>query len=205
MGLVLAVALLALALSLGTGGRVRLLAEQRLRGAAVLVLAVLLEVAAAALGASGTAWTVVSSAGTLLAAGAVLANRRTAGSLLLGAGLLLNAAVVVANGAMPVSTAAAARAGVPAAELRLAEDPAHEALDGRTRLPWLADRLPVAAPWRREVASPGDVLAAAGVAAWAWSATRPGRAPRRPAGSGGAPWPAARSERGRRRSAAPAP
>jgi len=91
-------------------------------------------------------------------------NRGVRGTGLLATGLLLNALVVVANGAMPVSTAAAARAGVSTAPITTGADPRHELADASTRLPWLSDVVPVPLPGRPEVVSPGDVLVAAGAA-----------------------------------------
>lgn len=89
-------------------------------------------------------------------------NRSVRGTGLIALGLLANALVVGANGAMPVSLHAAARAGVPVEDL--AAGARHERADRGTRLPWLADVVPVAFPPRPEVVSPGDVLVTAGAA-----------------------------------------
>ena len=98
-----------------------------------------------------------------LLVGTFLARARGVPGLgLVALGLGLNAVVVAANGAMPVSAVAAARAG--AEDAALAADLRHEPLDGRTRLPLLADVVPVALPLRPEVGSAGDVLVAAGLA-----------------------------------------
>jgi uncharacterized protein DUF5317 len=95
-------------------------------------------------------------------------NLRLPGMPLVGLGLACNALVVALNGAMPVSTSAAARAGVElsptAAASTLANDLRHEPRDAATRVAWLGDVVPVALPGRPEVDSPGDLLAAAGLA-----------------------------------------
>ena len=91
-------------------------------------------------------------------------NRGLRGTGLVALGLLANALVVGANGAMPVSLDASARAGVSTQALLTGADLRHESSDRRTRLPWLADVVPVPLPVRAEVISPGDVLVAAGLA-----------------------------------------
>lgn len=97
-------------------------------------------------------------------------NVRVAGVALAAAGLVLNALVVIVNGAMPVSERAAVRAGLDVTALELDSDDRHEAMDGATRLPALADRVPVPIPGHREVDSVGDLALAAGVALFAFSA-----------------------------------
>ena len=98
----------------------------------------------------------------------LVANRRLPGTLLAAAGLVLNVAVIAANGAMPVSPVAAEAAGI---------DPApsggsfkHEPLDEDTRLPLLADALPV--PLFRTVFSLGDVYLALGILYLVFARTR---------------------------------
>ena len=55
------------------------------------------------------------------------------------------------------------RAGVPLSRVSLrARDPLREELTDQTRLPWLGEVVPLALPLRPAVASPGDVLLAAG-------------------------------------------
>lgn len=90
-------------------------------------------------------------------------NRGIRGTGLLAVGLLSNALVVAANGAMPVSVEAAGRAGTTTQRILTGEDARHEIADRHTRLPWLGDVIPVPAPWRPEVISPGDVAVAAGL------------------------------------------
>ncbi len=89
-------------------------------------------------------------------------NRGVPGLPLVGVGLAANALVVVANGAMPVSVAAAERAGLGVSALDLGEDSRHEPADGGTRLDWLADVVPFALPGAPQVVSVGDVAVAAG-------------------------------------------
>jgi hypothetical protein len=105
--------------------------------------------------------------GLLLSAGLVAAflrrNRGIRGTGLVALGLLSNALVVGLNGAMPVSVAAADRAGTTTQQILTGDDPRHEIADRGTRLRPLGDVIPVPLPWRPEVVSPGDVLVAAGL------------------------------------------
>ncbi|MGQ0623267.1 MAG: DUF5317 domain-containing protein [Sporichthyaceae bacterium] len=97
-------------------------------------------------------------------------NLAVPGVALAVAGVLANATVILANGAMPVSVSAAQRAGVPIDVLELQSERRHEPLDGATRLPLLADRIPVPVPGHREVDSVGDLALAAGVGLFAFGA-----------------------------------
>ena len=93
----------------------------------------------------------------------VARNRDLRGMALIASGFLFNAIVITANGAMPVSERAAARAGLV---VRFTEDDAkHELLTDATRLPWLADVIPVPLPSQlgSNVLSFGDVVLAAGI------------------------------------------
>lgn len=89
-------------------------------------------------------------------------NRQINGAALVAAGLLANAFVMLLNGATPVSTDAAARAGVD--PLAIVEASDHEAINADTNMPWLGKVIPVAFPPRPEVVSPGDIAVAAGLA-----------------------------------------
>jgi len=102
-----------------------------------------------------------------------LLNRDRPGIGLVLGGLLLNVVVIFLNSGMPVSVAALERAGVPASrvtfddawgESRPAGKPLREELTSQTILPWLGEAVPLALPVRPAVASPGDVLVAAGAA-----------------------------------------
>lgn len=86
----------------------------------------------------------------------VLRNRARPGMALIGLGLLLNAVVMAANGAMPVDPQA-----VPSDRTIDLPDGKHELLTSDTRLPWLADIIPVAPI--RTVVSIGDIALAAGL------------------------------------------
>jgi hypothetical protein len=115
------------------------------------------------LAGSGTAYAVGLGLSALAALAFCARNLRIRGVPLVTLGLLLNALVVTANGAMPVSSAAAARAGTPIASIAAGNDPRHVLADSGTTLRVLGDVVPVALPLRPEVASPGDVLIAAGL------------------------------------------
>jgi len=106
-------------------------------------------------------------------------NRGVRGTGLVALGLLANALVVGLNGAMPVSVEAAGRAGTTTQHILIGDDPRHELADRHTRLRWLGDVIPVRAPWRPEVVSPGDVLLAAGLAQLVLIGMRTGPRPAR--------------------------
>ena len=98
-------------------------------------------------------------------------NRHLPGSSYLLAGTGANALVIVANGGrMPVSEAAIhiaardAERGVALNTLLAEQSLTHELLTPDTRLPWLADIIPLPHPFPfPSVASPGDVLIALGL------------------------------------------
>jgi hypothetical protein len=85
-------------------------------------------------------------------------NRHLPGMLLAAAGMLLNVIVITANGGMPVSERAAEIARMPITEVGIK----HELLNDQTRLPWIADVIPV--PVVRRVISPGDIILMSGIA-----------------------------------------
>ena len=162
MVLVLLVAVGALAVAVLTRGTG--LARVRLRAVRLLVAAAAVQAGTSILvPGSGLARGVALAVTTVLVGLFVMANRRVAGTPLIGLGLLLNVLVVGVNVAMPVSVAAAHRAGLSTADLGLDEDAMRERLTSSTRLPWLGDVVPVALPWHPQVVSAGDVLVAAGV------------------------------------------
>lgn len=103
----------------------------------------------------------------------VAGNLRLPGVPLIGVGAALNLAVVSLNGGMPVDLAAVAAAGSSAPH-----DPLHFALTTDTRLPALADVIPIGIV--RSVYSLGDVAIAAG-GFWLPFARLRGRATERPA------------------------
>lgn len=91
-------------------------------------------------------------------------NRAQPGMLVVAFGLLLNLVVVSGNGGMPVMPAAAVAAGLHGHLSMPTGDFVHVLGIPATRLPWLADALPLPwAPLVRIVPSAGDVLLYAGV------------------------------------------
>jgi hypothetical protein len=161
MALVLLVLVVSLAVGWLAGGRVANLGHVELRAPWLVFLAVAAQLALAGLAAAGVTGTLVSRpllAGSHLALlGFIALNRYRPGMLLVLVGLALNAAVIVANGAMPVSGEALLALGGPA----VVEPGKHQLLTEVTRLPLLADLLPV--PVLRSVVSVGDIILAAGV------------------------------------------
>lgn len=163
MVVVVVVTVLALTLVAVTG-HLHALSSLRVRAARLLVAAAVVQVGTASLAPGSAMLRVSALVTTILLVGLFLgANLGLPGVPLVAAGLLLNVVVIIANAAMPVSATAAAGAGVDAHALRLADDPLHEPLGDGTRLPLLADRIPVPAPGWAQVVSAGDVLAAAGI------------------------------------------
>jgi Family of unknown function (DUF5317) len=104
-------------------------------------------------------------------------NRGVRGTGLIAAGLFCNALVVGLNGAMPVSVEAAGRAGTTTQHILIGDDARHELADRHTRLRFLGDIVPVPAPKRPEVVSPGDILVASGLAQLVFLGMRTGRGP----------------------------
>lgn len=162
MSLVVAVLLAALVLGWLAGGSLDRLGDVGLRSRRLVVAALLIQLVGVVVGGP------FYPAGLVLSLGLVswflAKNRGIRGTGLVALGLLANAVVVAANGAMPVSEAAVARAGVSTQDLLTGADTRHLLAGEATRLPWLADVIPVALPLRPEVVSPGDVLVAAGLA-----------------------------------------
>jgi len=186
VALLLAAAVAAYVVGRANGGTLPRLVSVPLARVRLLVVALALQVGGGLLaGHVQHAYAAGATLSALFVLVFLARNRGVPGAGLLAAGLLANVAVVVANGSMPVSEHAALRAGVPARTLVLGRDSRHEALGPRTRLPWLADRLPVALPPHREVASPGDLLAAAGVGLFV--AVGMNRQPQAPGSPGGSP------------------
>jgi hypothetical protein len=102
---------------------------------------------------------------------------------LVGGGL--NAAVMLANGGMPVSVEAAEQAGLVPTALG-DDDPTarHVELDDDTRLPFLADVVPLHVGPERAVFSAGDVVLLAAVAGAGFAFARHSRRSRHSAGDG---------------------
>ena len=162
VSLVLTVLLVGLALGWLTGGSLDRLGGVPLRRRRLVVGAVVAQAVGAVVG--GPVYPLGLLVSGALVAAFLVANRGIRGTGLVALGLLANALVVGLNGAMPVSEHAAGRAGVSTQDLLTGEDGRHELAGEGTRLPWLADVVPVPLPWRPEVVSIGDVLVAAGLA-----------------------------------------
>ena len=116
------------------------------------LVALAMRVAALALGLPALAHVVAS----LLVAAVAARNWQIPGAVLVAAGSTLNATVILLNGGMPFDTAAAAAVGA----VMLGNDALHQPLGPNTRLPWLADVIPMGL--FRTVYSVGDVIIAAG-------------------------------------------
>ncbi|WP_238165359.1 DUF5317 family protein [Kribbella caucasensis] len=159
MLLVLLVMVLAAGAALLTGGRFTALADNTLVGLHWLAAAATGQLLGSITG--GIAYPVGLIGSALCIIVFLRLNLLRPGVALLAIGFLSNAMVVILNGAMPVSVAALARAGVSASAVN---DPRHELSGPHTVLPWLGDVVPVALPWLSQAVSPGDVLIAAGAA-----------------------------------------
>ncbi|HWC33679.1 MAG TPA: DUF5317 domain-containing protein [Mycobacteriales bacterium] len=149
-----------------SGGRLSGFAHEELRAPGYVVLAVIAQVVGAVLADhTSTGWIYPTGLAVSAACALVfcIANFRVAGVPLVAIGLVLNAVVVARNGAMPVSIAAASRAGVSTLTVATDNDPRHT-IAGRGSV-WrgLGDVIPVPLPVSPEVVSPGDVLVAAGL------------------------------------------
>lgn len=189
--LIIAGALLAIALVPVAGGRLRGLAEVRLVGVWLLVLALALQVLVISVLPE---WPrplleAVHISTYLLAAVFAWRNRRVPGVAIIALGGALNGITIVANGGvLPASAAALRRAGI-------AHSPTEFINAGvlpHPRLPWLGDIFAVPASWPLANAfSVGDLLVLLGVAYGAHRicGSALGRWPRRrPAGEhGGTP------------------
>ena len=164
MPFTLAVLTLAVAASWLRGGRLRNVAHAQLHASWLLFLGVAVQVGvdlAASrrllpdAGLSGWSLLLLSQ---LLVVAFLVRNRTLPGTWLVAAGLLLNAAVMAANRAMPVDPAAIAALGIDGAVVAPGK---HTLMTADTRLPWLADIIPV--PWLRSILSVGDLVLAVGL------------------------------------------
>ena len=173
MALVVVSLLVAVALGWARGGSLERLGGLRLRSRRLLALAFAAQLGGTLVGGPFHAVGLAASGGFVVAF--LLHNRGVRGTGLIALGLLANALVVLVNGAMPVSVAAAGRAGVTTQPILNGSDPRHELADRSTRLPWLGDVVPLPLPVRPEVVSPGDVLVAAGAAQLVVLGMAPGR------------------------------
>ena len=161
---VLLVVTLAVGVSLARGGRFRNIAAAPLhRGwllAAGVGLQVVVDVAAGRGMLPAGLWSTYAllSLSQVLVLLWVVSNRHLPGLVLVAAGLAMNATVMAANGAMPVAPEAIAALGIDGAVVPPGK---HMLLDASTRLPWLADVIPV--PPIRSIISVGDIVLAIGL------------------------------------------
>lgn len=146
------------------GGRLHRIAHAEIRAGWVLFVGVAIQFGvdiAAGRGllpdAGVAGWSLLLSSQVLVVA-FLLVNRRLPGVWFVAAGLALNAVVIAANRAMPVDPAAIAAIGMEGAAVPPGK---HTLLTADTRLPWLADIIPV--PWLRSILSVGDLVLAAGL------------------------------------------
>lgn len=160
----LAIVLIAVAGSYARGGRLHRLAEAEVRAPWLLFLGLGLQLAVdlgAGRGlladASAAGLTVLISSQALVVVWLML-HRELPGVWLVALGLALNAIVIAANGAMPVDPSAVRALGLGELEIPIGK---HTELTDDTRLPWLADVLPV--PPLRSIVSVGDLVIALGL------------------------------------------
>ncbi len=139
-------------LGLASGGNWRNLARLHLTLWPALLAGVIARTAAPFLG--GLALT-ASIGGLVLVALVALVNRTMPGAWLVGLGALLNTVVTFLNGGMPVDPRALTLSGKAAPS-----DGLHVILGSDTRLPFLADVLPI--PVINNIYSIGDVALAIG-------------------------------------------
>jgi hypothetical protein len=154
------------------GGRLVNLADIRLRLWWLLLLGFGLQAATIGLPADAE-WTRSAATAMILASYVtllvlVLVNRHREGMWLAGLGILMNFSVIALNGGMPVLQEAAAVAagnagGAGSFVLDLVLDFKHVILDTSTKLPFLADVMPVRLFGIGQVISLGDVLLAVGL------------------------------------------
>jgi hypothetical protein len=149
---------LAVVVSLLRGGRISNISEIRLRGWWLLFVGFGMQIAAGFFDAERSdlaTGLVLLSFAPLMAV--VWLNRDEAGMWIAGIGILMNFTVIAVNGGMPVLPEAVELAGGSAAAFEL--DAKHVLLTADTRLPFLADIIPLP----RSVISLGDVFLAVGL------------------------------------------
>lgn len=171
---------LALLLSLATGGSLRNLEHERLRGEGLLLALLPLQIAwprLAEMGGFGraislTVWLLMMALLTVVLA--VNAKQRwTLG--LAAVAIVLNMLVIGLNGAMPVSMRSVSEIGASRVDalMKLETDCLHEPLDDDARFAVLADVIAVPGPeWQRSVVSVGDLLLAFALGGWVFVASR---------------------------------
>lgn len=166
--IILACLLLGLLLRVAAGRRLSGLGLVRLRGETALLALLVAQALLPLVRLSGTAARVgfpVWLATFPLLVGVAWVNRRHRGMFVLGLGLALNFLVIALNGGMPVfAEAVTAVSSARGAGAIPAGDFVHILGTAATRLPWLADVIPLPGPsWLRSVPSAGDLLLYVGV------------------------------------------
>jgi hypothetical protein len=160
----LAIVVVAVAVSYARGGRLGVLADAPIRAPWLLFLGlgaqlgVDLAAGRGYLADAGGAGLTILVLSQVLVVGWLLLHRHLAGVWLVALGLALNAVVIAANGAMPVDPAAVRALGLGELEVPIGK---HTLLTEGTRLPWLADIIPV--PPLRSIVSVGDIVIAVGL------------------------------------------
>lgn len=146
------------------GGRLTNFADIRLRGWVLLPMAFLLQAGTAFVpdrAAEFATWMILASYLVLVVL--VLANRERQGMWLAGLGILMNFTVIAMNGGMPVLAEAAQVASGFTGEPVITGNYKHLMLDQSSRLPFLADVIPIRLFGRGQVISLGDVFLAVGL------------------------------------------
>lgn len=176
--LVLAVLAVALLLAFLSGGRFKHLMRVRLRFesaiAILLVADVLLPVVLSRAGIPENLGAIAWSALVSLFAALAFANARMPGLGLIGFGIGLNAAAVLLNDGMPLSTLALAASGFPPDRLSHVSTGGylHPLLGPHSKIPILADVIPVSLGRAGGVVSLGDILLFVGVVVFIVGVTR---------------------------------
>lgn len=178
--ILLEVVALALLISVATGGSLRLVVRESLKGEAVLLCLLPLQLAwprvSALIGLDCALGIVVWLLMMAALAVVLMLNAQLRWPLALAAlGIAANVLVIGANQAMPVSIRAASEIGTSRIAVRevLLRDCLHEEADEETKLSFLGDFIAIPGPsWQRGVMSPGDILLAGGLGGWLFMASR---------------------------------
>lgn len=169
-----------LALSLVTGGSLRLLQREKLAGETVLFVVLPLQVLwpmiSARLGLQCALSIIVWLLMMAVLAFVLFYNAPRRWMLAFaGLGIAMNILVIGFNSGMPVSLKAAGELGGSREAARLAMEASclHRPIEDGTRLTFLADVIAVPGPaWQRGVVSVGDLLLAFGLGGWVFIASR---------------------------------
>lgn len=156
----------ALAVAVVRGGRLSNLGDIRLRLWLLLPTAFGLQAVTSLLTDRGwTAtlgfWLILISFALLLVV--IVTNRDRSGMWLAGLGVSMNLIVIALNGGMPVLEGAAVVASGFESGLNVIGDFKHVLLDEGTRIPFLADVIPLRLAGQGQVLSLGDVFLAVGI------------------------------------------